>query len=83
MLCRDGKHAVSLRINTLRTYTEQQTVQVLTHVVIYTLQTSHKGTTQYKYIFGIYLLKHRQIGNNEHIRVTWDPEHVRGKVRFE
>ena len=63
MLCRDGKHAVGLRINKLlvRTCTEQQTVQVLTHVYSYThiLQTSHKGTTCYKYIFGIYLLKHK------------------------
>ena len=49
MLCRHGDHAVGLRINTLRTCTEQQTVQVLTHVLIHTLQTSHKGTTRYKY----------------------------------
>ena len=44
MLCRHGRHAVGLRVNTLRTCTEQQTVQVLTHVYRYTrtLQTSHK-----------------------------------------
>ena len=36
MLCRHGGHAVGFRINTLRTCTEQQTVQVLTHVVIHT-----------------------------------------------
>ena len=38
---------------------------------------------QVQYIFGIHLLKHRQIGNNDHNRVTWDPEHARGKVRCE
>ena len=38
MLCRHGEHAVVLRINTLRTCTEQQTVQVLTQVLIHTLQ---------------------------------------------
>ena len=38
---------------------------------------------QVQYIFWIYLLKHRQIGNNDHNRVTWDPEHARGKVRCE
>ena len=36
MLCRDGRHAVGLRVNTLRTCTEQQTVQVLTHIYRYT-----------------------------------------------
>ena len=46
MLCRHGKHAVGL--NTFRACKEQQTVQVLTHAFIYTLQTSHKGTTRYK-----------------------------------
>ena len=51
MLCMHGKHAVGLRMNTLRTCTEQQTVQGLTHVVTDThiFQISHKGTTQYKY----------------------------------
>ena len=36
MLCRHGKHTVGLRINILRICTEQQTIQVLTQVVIHT-----------------------------------------------
>ena len=42
MLCRHGKHAVGLRINTLITCTEQQTVQVLTHVLIHTPDKSQR-----------------------------------------
>ena len=49
MLCRHGKHTVGLRINILRICTEQQTIQVLTGCYTHTLQTSHKGTTCYKY----------------------------------
>ena len=60
MPCRHGKHAVSLRINILRTCTEQQAVQVLTHVFAYT-HTSDKSQRYYllqvQYIFRIYLLK--------------------------
>ena len=50
-----SEYAVGLRVNTLRTCTEQLTVQVLTRVLIHTLQTSQKGTTRYKYstIWGI------------------------------
>ena len=61
MLFRHGKHAVGLRINTIRTCTEQQTVQVLTQVLIHThTSDSQKGTTHYKYSISlIYLLKHR------------------------
>ena len=60
MLCRDGKHTVGLRVNTLRTCTEQQTVQVLTDIYRYTHTSDMlQGTTRYKYIFGVYLLKHR------------------------
>ena len=52
MLCRHGKHAVGLRINILRTCTEQQTVQVLTHdhinYCIYThIHTSDKSQRYY------------------------------------
>ena len=61
MPCRHGKHEVSLRINILRTCTEQQIVQVLTHVFVYT-HTSDKSQRYYllqvQYIFRIYLLKH-------------------------
>ena len=56
MLCRHGKHAVGLRINTIRTCTEQQTVQVLTQVLIHT-HTSDKSQRYYplqvQYIFDI------------------------------
>ena len=83
MPCRLGRHAVGLRINILRTCTEQQTVQALTHglyIYIHT-HTSDKSQRYYplqvQYIFRIYLLKHRYIGNNDHTRETWDPEHPR------
>ena len=60
MSCRHGKHAVGIRINILRTCTEQQTVQVFTHVFVYT-HTSDKSQRYYllqvQYIFRIYLLK--------------------------
>ena len=52
MLCMHGRHAVGLGMNTLITFTEQQTVQVLRHVYRY-MHTSDKS--QRYYLLQVYL----------------------------
>ena len=81
MPCRLGRHAVGLGTNILRKCTEQHTLQALTHVLYIHTHISDKSQRYYplqvQYIFRMYLLKHRYIGNNDHSRETWDPEHAR------